>query len=223
MNCPLNFSDSFLRAVSNSTSGSSQRNLELGKTFNKGKVPGANILGEPDKGWQIVRTIIEKAAIAKCCAMVGAMEAVLEMTVEYAKERKQYDQPIGAFQVIQHYCADMAIDVDASRYGTYQAAWMLSEGIPCSKEVAEAKSFINESFERFIALAHQIHGAIGVTIDHDLQYYTKRAKSAQLSYGSSDFHRETVARYDRLRKAGRQNRPIRPPGHTPMISQNRPM
>ena len=162
--------------------------------FNKVKVPGANILGEPDKGWEIVRTIIEKSAIAKCCAMVGAMEAVLEMTVEYAKERKQYDQPIGAFQVIQHYCANMAIDVDASRYGTYQAAWMLSEGIPCHKEVAEAKSFINESFERFIALAHQIHGAIGVTIDHDLQYYTKRAKSAQLSYGGSDYHRETVAR-----------------------------
>ncbi|MFC1920956.1 acyl-CoA dehydrogenase family protein [Chloroflexota bacterium] len=161
--------------------------------FNKVKVPKENILGEPNKGWEIVRMIIEKAAVAKCCTMVGAMEMVLDMTVEYAKERKQYDQPIGAFQVIQHYCANMAIDVDGSRFGTYRAAWMLSEGMPCHEEAAIAKSWINEAFERFIALAHQIHGAIGVTIDHDLQYYTKRAKSAQLTFGNSDYLREIIA------------------------------
>ena len=161
--------------------------------FDKVKVPKENILGEPNKGWEPVKKIIEKATVAKCCTVIGAMETVLDMTVEYAKERKQYDRPIGSFQVIQHYCANMAIDVDGSRYSTYQAAWMLSEGIQCHKEVAIAKAWINEAFERFAASAHQIHGAIGVTIDHDLQYYTKRAKAAALTLGSSDYHREIVA------------------------------
>ncbi len=162
--------------------------------FDKVKVPKENILGEPNQGWELVKNIIEKATAAKCCTIVGAMELVLDMTVEYAKERKQYDRPIGSFQVIQHYCANMAIDVDGSRFSTYQAAWMLSEGKPCHKEVAIAKAWINEAFERFIALSHQIHGAIGVTIDHDLQYYTKRAKAATLTLGGSDYHREIVAR-----------------------------
>ncbi len=161
--------------------------------FDNVEVPAGNILGEVDKGWGIMEKTLEKAAIAKCCTVLGAMETVLDMTVEYARERKQYGQPIGSFQVIQHYCANMAIDADGSRFITYQAAWKLSEGRQCRREVAEAKSWVNESFDRFISLSHQIHGAIGVTIDHDLQYYTKRAKAATLTFGSSDYHRETVA------------------------------
>jgi alkylation response protein AidB-like acyl-CoA dehydrogenase len=118
----------------------------------------------------------------------------MEMTLDYAKERRQYGRPIGSFQVIQHYCAQMATDVDAIRFSTYQAAWMLSEGLACSREVAIAKSWANEAYERITILAHQIHGAIGCTIDHDLQLYTKRGKTAQLSYGSADFYREILAR-----------------------------
>jgi alkylation response protein AidB-like acyl-CoA dehydrogenase len=161
--------------------------------FENVKVPKENILGRLNGSWELLGNIMEKAAIAKCCTVIGAMETVLDMTVEYAKERKQYGQPIGSFQVIQHYCANMAIDTDASRFITYQAAWKLSEGKPCRKETAEAKSWVNEAFDRFISLSHQIHGAIGVTIDHDLQYYTKRAKAATLTFGGSDYHRETVA------------------------------
>jgi len=118
---------------------------------------------------------------------------VLEMTVDYAKERKQFDRPIGSFQAIQHYCADMATDVDSSRFSTYQAAWMLSEGLHCTKEVAIAKAWIGEASQRVFALAHQIHGAIGVTTEHDLHYYTRRAKAAELAFGDADFYREVVA------------------------------
>jgi len=131
--------------------------------------------------------------VAKCCDLVGIVQQVLEMTLDYAKERRQFDRPIGSFQIIQHYCADMATDVDGMRFSTYQAAWMLSEGLPCAKEVAIAKAWVGEAYERVITLAHQIHGAIGCTIDHDLQFYTKRGKAAQLSFGSGDFYREIVA------------------------------
>jgi len=162
--------------------------------FDQMPVPKANILGRLNQGWSAVQRIIQRAAVGKCCEMVGNIQRVLEMTVDYAKERKQFDRPIGSFQVIQHYCADMATDVDSARFSTYQAAWMLSEGLPCTKEVAIAKAWIGEASQRVFALAHQIHGAIGVTVEHDLHYYTRRAKAAELAFGDADFYREIVAR-----------------------------
>jgi alkylation response protein AidB-like acyl-CoA dehydrogenase len=162
--------------------------------FDKVKVARENILGELNGGWGVVGKTIQRAAVAKCCEMVGCIQQALDMTVSYAKERKQYDRPIGSFQVIQHYCADMATDVDGTRLSTYQAAWMMSEGLPCTKEVAIAKAWAGEACQRVMALAHQIHGAIGVTIDHDLQYYTRRAKAAEVSFGDASFYREIVAK-----------------------------
>ena len=162
--------------------------------FDKVPVPKANILGQFDQGWSAVQKIIERATVGKCCEMVGNMQRILEMTIDYAKERKQFDRPIGSFQVIQHYCANMATDVDGARLSTYQAAWMLSEGLPCTKEVAIAKAWIGEASQRVSALAHQIHGAIGVTIEHDLHLYTRCAKAAELAYGDTNFYREVVAK-----------------------------
>jgi alkylation response protein AidB-like acyl-CoA dehydrogenase len=162
--------------------------------FDEIPVAKASILGRLNQGWSVVQKIIQRAAVGKCCEMVGNIQRVLEMTVDYAKERKQFDRPIGSFQVIQHYCADMATDVDSARFSTYQAAWMLSEGLPCAKEVAIAKAWVGEACERVFALAHQIHGAIGVTIEHDLHYYTRRAKAAELAFGDADLYREVVAK-----------------------------
>jgi alkylation response protein AidB-like acyl-CoA dehydrogenase len=162
--------------------------------FDQLPVPEANILGRLNQGWSPVQKIIQRAAVGKCCEIVGNIQRVLEMTVDYAKERKQFDRPIGSFQAIQHYCADMATDVDSAKFSTYQAAWMLSEGLPCTKEVAIAKAWIGEASKRVFALAHQIHGAIGVTIEHDLHHYTRRAKAAELAFGDANFYREIVAR-----------------------------
>ncbi len=162
--------------------------------FDQMPVPEANILGQPNQGWSAVQKTIERAAVGKCCEIVGNLQRVLEMTVDYAKERKQFDRPIGSFQIIQHYCADMATDVDGARFSTYQAAWMLSQGLPCTREVAIAKAWTSQASQRVIALAHQIHGAIGVTIEHDLHYYTRRAKAAEIAFGDANFYREVVAK-----------------------------
>jgi len=162
--------------------------------FNQVPVSEASILGQLNQGWDGVQKIVQRAAVGKCCEMVGNIQRVLEMTVDYAKERKQFERHIGSFQAIQHYCADMVTDVDSARFSTYQAAWMLSEGLPCTKEVAIAKAWIGEASQRIFALAHQIHGAIGATIEHDLHYYTRRAKAAELAYGDANFYREVVAR-----------------------------
>ena len=161
--------------------------------FDQVKVAGENILGGLDQGWEVVHKAIEHAAVAKCCQMVGDLQQVLEMTVDYAKERKQFDRPIGSFQVIQHYCSNMAIDVDSSRFVTYQAAWRVSEGLPCRREVAIAKAWTAQAWERVITLAHQVFGAIGVTIEHDLHFYTNRGKMASMSFGDIDFCKEIVA------------------------------
>jgi alkylation response protein AidB-like acyl-CoA dehydrogenase len=163
-------------------------------TFNNVKVSKDNILGGIGKGWPIVEKVIERAAVIKCCDTVGVLQKALEMTLDYAKERKQFDKTIGTFQVIQHYLADMVTYVDGARFVTYQAAWRMSKGLPSIRETAIAKAWSAEAYEWVITKSHQIFGAIGVTIDHDLHFYTTRGKTAQLSYGDADFWRETVAK-----------------------------
>ena len=161
--------------------------------FDSVKVPLDGVMGEVGQAWKGLERTLERAAVAKCAEMVGGAQKVLEMTVSYAQERSQFGRPIGSFQAIQHYCANMATDVDASRFNTYKAAWMIDEGLPCKKEVAIAKVWCSEAYHRVTALSHQIHGAIGWTKDLDLELYTRRAKAAEIAFGDADFHREVIA------------------------------
>lgn len=166
--------------------------------FHDVAVPATAVLGQVDQGWPIVERAIRRAAAAICCWMVGGAQRVLEMTVDYAKTRIQFGRPIGSFQAIQHHCANMAVDVEGARYIAYQAAWAVSEGLDAGMEVAMAKAWCSDAYRRVCALAHQSHGAIGFTKEHNLQLYTRRAKAAELLYGDPDFHRELVAQGMRL-------------------------
>ncbi len=157
-------------------------------------VPRKNILGEPDKGWPIVQRALKKGAIAKCAESIGAMQAGVDMTVAYSKERIQYDRPIGAFQAVQHLIADMWIAAQTSRYLLYEAAWMESEGLPCAKEVSMAKAYVNEAYKYVTKWGVRLHGAIGTSSDHDISLYYRSAKAADIAFGSTDFHRELVAK-----------------------------
>ena len=156
-------------------------------------VPSSALLGEVNKGWNTIEKVLAWGAIGKCAEMVGGAQEVLDMTVEYAKQRTQFGRPIGSFQAIQHHCANMATDVEGSRYITYQAAWYLSEGMPAVNEVAMAKAWVSEAYLRICALGHQCHGAIGFTKEHNMQLYSRRAKAAELAFGDSDYHLEAVA------------------------------
>ena len=161
--------------------------------FDNVKVPKENMLGKLNQGWPIVEKIMAWGAVGKCAEMLGSSQQVLEMTVEYAKQRVQFGRPIGSFQAVQHHCANMATDVDGSRFITYQAAWMLSEGLPCTKEVSMAKGWVSDAHHRVCALGHQVHGGIGFTKEHDMQLFFRRAKAQELMFGDADFHREKVA------------------------------
>ncbi len=170
------------------------RDKQCEVVFNGVKVPKENILGELNQGWGDVQKIIERAAIAKSCEMLGGMEMVLDMTVAYVKERVQFDVPVGVFQAVQHHCVYMLVEVEGSRATAYEAAWRLSTGRPYSSEAAITKAWVSDAYQRVVALGTQSHGGVSIMEDHDLPLYFRRAKAAELAFGDARFHRKTVAR-----------------------------
>jgi alkylation response protein AidB-like acyl-CoA dehydrogenase len=170
------------------------RDKQCEVVFDSVTVSEESIVGERDGGWPIVKDVLQKATVAKCAEMVGGAQAALDMAVNYAKERVQFGRPIGSFQAIQHYCANMATDVSGSRFVTYKAAWKVSEGLPAALDVAIAKAWASEAYGRVTLSAHQIFGAIGFTMDHDIHLYYRQAKAAEIIFGDADFQRAIVAR-----------------------------
>lgn len=156
-------------------------------------VPKKNILGKLDEGWPIVEMMLRKGAVAKCAESIGAIETCVEMTVAYSKERVQYERPIGAFQALQHKMADMWTAMETSRFLVYEVAWMESEGLPCAKEASMAKAYVNEVYKDVAKWAVRLHGAIATSADHDIPFYYRRSKAADIAFGNTDFHREIVA------------------------------
>jgi len=159
------------------------------------RVPTSQVIGEPGAGWQLVEQLRQHGAVAKCAEMVGIAQQAFEISLNYAKTRVQFGRPIGSFQAIKHKLANMVIDVDGSRYVTYRAAWLLSEGLPAAQEIAAAKAWTNEACRRVVKEGQQLHGGIGYTKEYDLQLYTRRAKAAEIAFDDSDTHREAVAAY----------------------------
>ncbi len=166
----------------------SERQFEV--RLNGVNVAADAVLGEVGGGWPTVERALQRAVAGHCIEMLGGAGAVVDMTVEYVKQRTQFGRPVGTFQAVQHHCAEMAIDVEGSRGVAYQAAWRLAQGLPAQREVSIAKAWISEAYRRVCSMAHQCHGAIGFTKEHNLQLYTRRAKVHELSYGDVHHHKE---------------------------------
>jgi alkylation response protein AidB-like acyl-CoA dehydrogenase len=162
--------------------------------FDKVRIPKENIVGELGQAWAPLEKTIQQATLAKCAEMVGGAQQVLEMSADYAKERMVFGRPLGSFPVIHHYIANMMMDVDGCRFLTYEAAWKLSEGLPCAMETAMAKAWTSDAYQRVTALGQQIFGGVGFIEDHDMPLYFKRAKAAEVTLGDGNFHREMVAK-----------------------------
>ena len=166
--------------------------------FKDVRVPKSNILGEADKGWPVVYRLLQKAIVAKCAEMNGGSDWVVAESVAYAKERVQYGKPIGSYQAIQHYLADMWTDAGLGRRMTYYAAWKIDQGMPLDMEVSMLKAFVSDAYNHCTRMGIQIHGALGTTRDHDMGLYYQRARQAWPLFGDPDFHREKVARLMRI-------------------------
>jgi alkylation response protein AidB-like acyl-CoA dehydrogenase len=135
------------------------------------------------------------AAAALAAELVGGMQRILDITVEYAKTRKQFGKPIGMFQAVQHQCADMYLETESSRSAVYYAGWALEENSPeAATAVSIAKMYASDAARTVGNRGIQIHGGMGFTWENDLHLYYRRAKASETAFGDATFHRERIAR-----------------------------
>ena len=162
--------------------------------FKDVSVPASDRLGEEGDGWQVLQEVIEGATVGECAWMAGGARWILETATQYAKERVQFGVPIGSFQAIQHKLSDMCVEVEGATAIVYFAAWAQAEQDDARKIAASVtKAWCGDIYKRAAYQGIQIHGGIGFTWDHDMHLYFKRAKSAEVVFGDSDYHREKVA------------------------------
>jgi alkylation response protein AidB-like acyl-CoA dehydrogenase len=149
-----------------------------------------------------LQAILDRAAVALSAEMLGGGERVLELSVDYAKQRVQFDRPIGSFQAVKHRAADMLLEVESLRSAVYYAAWALERRHPdASLSASMAKAYASDAYREVAASGIQIHGGIGFTWEHDMHLYFKRAKASEVAFGDAVWHRERMARILRDRYA----------------------
>ncbi len=161
--------------------------------FNNVRVTARDVLGRIGKGSDLFNYSMQTGAILKCAEISGACQAVLDMTLAYAKERVQFDQPIGSFMAIQHKLVDMLTEVEGLQYMVYYAAWLLSSGRKALTSISMAKAKAAEVYQQICIDGIKIHGAIGFTMDHDIGCYFRRIKSAEFMLGGRDLYLSMVA------------------------------
>lgn len=156
---------------------------------------GSDGRGAPGRAWPAIERLFDRGAIATTGEIIGAAEAALALTVQYAKDRIQFGHPIGKYQGVKHPLAEMYVDVESTKSLLYYAAWALGESpgeVPRSASLA--KAYASDAFARIGIDGVQLHGAVGYTAEYDIQLYLKRSKWARPTFGDSDFHYERVAR-----------------------------
>ena len=161
--------------------------------FNDVRVPTSERIGAPRSGWSTWHEVMLDGIILLAAQAIGGAEQALDMTVQYSKERQQFDKPLGAFQSLAHYMADASTTVDGGKTLVYEAAWARAHGKPIARLAPMAKLFACQTFRDVTAMAQQIHGGMGFTVDYDIQLYFRRAKQLQLSWWDSRYLEELIA------------------------------
>jgi alkylation response protein AidB-like acyl-CoA dehydrogenase len=157
-------------------------------------VPETALLGEVHGGWPALARVYDQVAVALAAEMCGGAQRVLDMTVEYAKLRETFGKPIGSYQGVKHKCADMLVEVENAKSLTYYAAWAIDEGAADAPlAVSMAKAYASDASRKVSNAGIQLHGGIGMTWEHDLHLYMKRAKASEVAFGDATWHRERVA------------------------------
>src|SRR5262249_24565149 len=139
-------------------------------------IPAATVLTEADQVRAALERSLGVATLAVSAELVGIVQKVLEITVEFAKTRQQFGRPSGGFQAVQHQCADMLLWTESARSAAYYAAWALTAGIPeADRALSIAKAYCSDAAREVCHRGIQVHGGIGFTWEHDLHLYLKRA------------------------------------------------
>lgn len=186
--------------VDKNAPGLSCRNLEgfVGEkeselTFDSVEVDSSAIIGQPNKGWTIIKSVTEKASPILCAYKVGGCQRVWELTVDYCRTRVQFGSSIGTFQRVQDHVIEILNAMDAAKWTTYEALWKLDSGKEdAAKSVILAKIVSSEGFHKACTHAHEVHAGVGVDRNYPLHLYTKKSRSLLHYLGSPIYLRKQM-------------------------------
>lgn len=161
--------------------------------FDNVTVDGAARIGPPNSGWTSLSKVLQTVFVLTAAEATGGARRSLEMAVDYAKAREQFGKPIGSFQAIAHYLADAITNVDGADQLVNEAAWAAAVGHRVDRLAPMAKLFSCSTYRDVTAMAQQVFGGIGFTLDVDIQLYFRRAKQLQLNWGDTAFLQDAIA------------------------------
>ena len=161
--------------------------------FDGVRVPASARIGAAGSGWATWDATMRDGLVLLAAYAMGGAAYALEITVQYAKDRRQFDKPLGAFQALAHYLADAKCTVDGGRTLVWEAAWARDNGRPVDRLAPMAKLFATQTFRDVTAMAQQIFGGVGFTVEYDIQLYFRRAKALQLDWWDTRYLEELVA------------------------------
>ena len=161
--------------------------------FDDVRLPEDSLVGEVNRGWNYLLGGLQLERLTTTAGYCGAMQGVIDLALNYAKERKQFGRPIGEFQAIGHMLADMQTDADAGSLLMWRAAEKLKSGENALHEVSTAKLFCSEAYIRLANMGMQILGAYGYTLEYEMQQHFRDARSTTIGAGSSQMQRNIIA------------------------------
>ena len=161
--------------------------------FDDVRVPAGRLVGGENKGWDCVLSGLQAERVTSAAGNCGAAQGAFDIALNYAKERKQFGRPIGAFQAIAHPLADMQTEIDAARMLTWRAAWMVASGRDALREISMAKLMSSEAYVKAANLGMQVMGAYGYNMEYDMQRHYRDSRAATVAAGTSQMQRNLIA------------------------------
>jgi len=154
----------------------------------------ADVVGAVDEGGALLASVLDRGTVALCAEMLGSMTAAFDMTIDYLKTRKQFGVLIGSFQALKHRAAKMYIETELARSAVWAAHQAIDEGRADLAHFASlTKARCADAFVLIANEALQMHGGIGMTDEHDIGFFIKRARVAELTFGDAAYHRNRFA------------------------------
>lgn len=185
--------DTKLAGISSNPLRTLAKDQQCEVVFDKVRIPRSTLIGSLNHGWSAMEALLDLATVLLCTQMLGATRMDAEMAIDHAKFREAFGQPIGAFQSIQHMCADMIIWIDGGELLAYEALWKMDNGLPAQVEVSQAKAFCNEKCPAVARNSQSIHGGIGFMMEFDLHLWLRRITAWSMRLGTTFEHRERIA------------------------------
>jgi alkylation response protein AidB-like acyl-CoA dehydrogenase len=188
--------------VDNDTPGLTLRKLDmLGRRatgtyeliFDNVRVPPDRLVGGENKGWDVVMSGLQVERAASCAGNVGASQGIIDLALQYAKDRKQFGRPIGTNQAMAHMLADMQTEVEAARTLMWRAAWLVSTGQDALREITMAKLFTSEVYVKIANQGMQVLGGFGYCEEFDMSRLYRDARAATIAAGTSQIQRNLIA------------------------------